>query len=428
MYTYKVMIHPNNKQETRIRRTLNKVIECGQIVFDYLNSIVKAKAPFPKCEDVRKWFTEQKTIKDNETIQKRAGMTKREMRESNLDTLFYDVSNDALKQEIKDTYKAFIRYFKKLSKYPVRKEFSNKKKSFYVDPYKIEFTNKKVKVEKISPNKKENRQVLNWLSLAEKDRIPTGVEYSNPRVVYENNRFFIVVGVQDEFAPKRKMKLDSDKVIGIDVNINEVVTSDNDHYASMKKLPSYIKAKKKFKRTQRKLSRQYLVAKKQERKLRDCKNYVKQRKIKNKWNQRMVHLQEQNMTNTIQKIIKKAPSVICVETLNVKEMKEAYNKEKEKAKKDGTEPNKEKKYVAREIQAFPFRKFLNKLRDSIKKYGIRLIYADPYYASSKTCHKCGYKKEDLKLSDRVFICPNCSLVIDRDYNAALNLKSYALKH
>ena len=71
MYTYKVMIHPNNKQETKIRRTLNKCIECNNIIYDYLNSFVKNKKTFPNCSDVRKWFISQKTLLDNETISKR---------------------------------------------------------------------------------------------------------------------------------------------------------------------------------------------------------------------------------------------------------------------------------------------------------------------------------------------------------------------
>ena len=96
MYTYKVMIHPNNKQETKIRRTLNKCIECNNIVFDYLNNILENKEPFPKCGDVRKWFTTIKKEKDNEVILKRKNMTKHEMIANHLDTLFYDVSNDAL--------------------------------------------------------------------------------------------------------------------------------------------------------------------------------------------------------------------------------------------------------------------------------------------------------------------------------------------
>ena len=58
-------------------------------------------------------------------------MTKKEMITNHLDILFYDVSNDALKQEIKDTYNAFLRYSKKLAKYPVRKEYKNYKKSFF---------------------------------------------------------------------------------------------------------------------------------------------------------------------------------------------------------------------------------------------------------------------------------------------------------
>ena len=51
-----------------------------------------------------------------EIIEKRKGMTKKEQRLNHLDTLFYDVSNDALKQGIKDVYNSFIRYFKKISK------------------------------------------------------------------------------------------------------------------------------------------------------------------------------------------------------------------------------------------------------------------------------------------------------------------------
>ena len=41
--------------------------------------------------------------------------------------------------------------------------------------------------------------------------------------------------------------------------------------------------------------------------------------------------------------------------------------------------------------------------------------------------KCNYKKEDLKLSDRTFVCPKCGLIINRDYNAAINIKKYALE-
>ena len=163
MYSYEVMIHPNNKQETKIRRTLNKCIECNNIIYDYLDSFIKNNEKIPSCGDVRKWFTIQKGILDNEAINKRKNMTKKEMISNHLDTLFYDVSNDALKQEIKDTYNSFIRCFNKLSKYPVKKRYDSYKKSFYVDPYKIEFSDKKVRLEKIANNQKKNRQILNYI-------------------------------------------------------------------------------------------------------------------------------------------------------------------------------------------------------------------------------------------------------------------------
>ena len=53
----------------------------------------------------------------------------------------------------------------------------------------------------------------------------------------------------------------------------------------------------------------------------------------------------------------------------------------------------------------------------------RLVKADRYFASSKICSKCGHKKEDLKLSDRVYTCEACGFTVDRDLNAALNLRN-----
>lgn len=58
----------------------------------------------------------------------------------------------------------------------------------------------------------------------------------------------------------------------------------------------------------------------------------------------------------------------------------------------------------------------------ICNYGKTLSVIDRFYPSSKTCSNCGWKKDDLTLSDRTFICENCGLTLDRDLNAALNIK------
>ena len=410
MYSYKVMIHPNNKQMTKIRRTLNKCIECNNIIYDYIDSFVKNHKRIPSCEDVRKWFTVQKRIKDNEVIEKRKGLTKKEMIANHLDTLFYDVSNDALKQEIKDTYNSFIRCFNKLSKYPVKKKYNNYKKSFYVDPYKIEFTDKKVRLEKIANNQKQNRQILNYISLAEKDRIPTNVKYYNPRVVLEGDRFYIVVTVSDEFTPKKKI-VTTNSTIGIDMNIKSIVTSDNDVYKSITLDKRYKKALKKEKRAQKKLSRKYIKSKELKKSLKESKNYIKQRIIKNRYTKRINNLKEAHIDYIITSLINKKPKEIIIEDLDVKHMQGSKDKN-----------------IRKGIQKNPFRKFLRTLENRCNNYGIIVRKVDRYYPSSKTCNKCGYKKEDLTLSERTFICPKCGLKINRDYNAAINIKKYALEN
>jgi len=73
------------------------------------------------------------------------------------------------------------------------------------------------------------------------------------------------------------------------------------------------------------------------------------------------------------------------------------------------------------ISESAFYYFKISLINKCNEYGITLRIADKYFASSKTCSLCGYKKKDLKLNDRIYICPDCGLEIDRDLNAAINL-------
>ena len=56
--------------------------------------------------------------------------------------------------------------------------------------------------------------------------------------------------------------------------------------------------------------------------------------------------------------------------------------------------------------------------------GIELVKANRFYPSSKLCSNCGNKKEELKLSERVYICDECGFEINRDLNASINLKLY----
>ena len=405
MYTYKVVIHPNNKQRTKILNTMNKCIECQNIIFDILDNCLKEKKQFPKCNDLRKEFTIIKKQKDEETINKRIGLTKQEQIKNHLDVLFYDVSNDALKQTIKDTYNAFVRYFKKISKYPKRKTYKDIHKSFYVDPYKIIFTDNKVKLEKIANNQKQNRQVLNYIKLAEKKRIPTNIKYYNPRVVYDGNRFYIVVAVDDINRPVKKNKsineVNETSSIGIDLNINSIVTSVDKRYETVNKELRVIKLNKRLKRTQRKLSKKYLI--KEEKKRKSQKNIIKLKKEWRKKYTKLKNIRDDYQYKVIYDIINNYnPKQIVVEDLDINQMKENKN-------------------ISSSIQITNFRKFINKIKEITNKLNITFKQVDKYYPSSKLCSGCNNKKEDLKLSDRIYKCNKCGLIIDRDLNAAITL-------
>ncbi len=56
-----------------------------------------------------------------------------------------------------------------------------------------------------------------------------------------------------------------------------------------------------------------------------------------------------------------------------------------------------------------------------------MIKADRFYPRSKRCSACGEVNDGLGQGDTVFTCPACGLIIDRDLNAALNLRDYALR-
>ncbi len=62
-----------------------------------------------------------------------------------------------------------------------------------------------------------------------------------------------------------------------------------------------------------------------------------------------------------------------------------------------------------------------------EQYGSSVQLVDRWFPSSKTCHSCGWVKEDLTLADRVWVCAQCGTVHDRDLNAAIMVESEALR-
>ena len=82
------------------------------------------------------------------------------------------------------------------------------------------------------------------------------------------------------------------------------------------------------------------------------------------------------------------------------------------------------KHLAKAVQEQCLYEFRRQIEYKAEWSNIKVIVADRYYPSSKTCIKCGFIKKDLKLNERTYHCPQCGNEIDRDLQAAKNLKRY----
>ncbi len=137
----------------------------------------------------------------------------------------------------------------------------------------------------------------------------------------------------------------------------------------------------------------------------DKKNIQKQKQVIRNVYKKINNIRTNYLHQASSEIVKTKPSRIVIEDLNVKGMMR-------------------NKHLAKAISDQKMYEFARQLMYKCKLYTIELVEADRWYPSSKLCSGCSNKKIDLKLSDRTYTCNECGLVIDRDYNASLNLSIY----
>ena len=405
--TYKVMLLPNNKQNTKMFQT------AGSARYAYNWTVARQMESLEQTglylseSDIRKEFTIHK--QDNQWL--------------------YDISNNATKQSVRDCCDAFINFSKsknkvgyvpynkkqiskamkddcRLTRYEMNGHPKFKKKgictpSFYIDTDKIQITDTHVKLEKIADSTRKNRAKANWIKLAEKNRIPTDVKYYNPRVAFDGIHWWFSVGVEvyEQITPA------SNKGIGIDVGIKDLaVCSNSTVYENINKTKEVKRLKKKKRRLQRSISRKYIKNKEGES---YCKtnNIVKSEKELLKLNHRLTDIRHNHIHQVTTEIIKQKPSFIVTEDLNVKGMMK-------------------NKHLSQAIQEQCLAEFISLIEYKSYWNGIEYIRADRYYPSSKLCHICKTVKEDLMLKDRTYKCEYCKNTIDRDLQATLNLRDY----
>ena len=135
----------------------------------------------------------------------------------------------------------------------------------------------------------------------------------------------------------------------------------------------------------------------------EWKNIAKQRIKVQQAYYHLTNVRHDYIIKSLTKIVSKNPEYIAIEDLNIKGMMK-------------------NKHLAKSIAECEFYYIRLYLEYLCLRYNIELRYVNMWYASSKICSNCGHIKHDLRLNDRTYICPECGLVIDRDYNASMNIR------
>ena len=375
------MLIPNNKQKTKLFQCFGVSRFAYNWTLGKQQENYKNSGKFISDNDLRKEFTQLKKIKEYEWLNQ--------------------YSNNISKQAIKDACDSYKKFFKGYSKFPKFKSKKKSKPSFYVDNIKIKFTDTHVKLEKISDSTKKNKAKLNWIRLAEKGRIPTDCKYSNPRVTFDGINFWISVGIEVE----ESTEMPTNNGIGIDLGIKDLaICSDGNIYKNINKTQKIKKLEKRKRRLQRKVSRKYLINKKGV-----CyyktSNTIKLEKQLLKLNHRLTNIRHNYLHKTTSEIINRKPKFIALEDLNVTGMMK-------------------NRHLAKAIQEQSFYEFKRIISYKANWNNIKIIEVPRFYPSSKTCSECGAIKKDLNLSDREWVCTECGVIHDRDYNASVNLMKY----
>jgi putative transposase len=278
---------------------------------------------------------------------------------------------------------AFTRFFREKKGFPNYKSKKNPVQSFPIPQhYVVDFENNTVKLPKIGVVKAElHRKFEGELKTATISKSCTG-------------EYYISILVDNGKELPAKETFSEITTIGVDVGIKDfAVLSTGEKIEN----PKYLKSSlKRLKVLQRRVSRKQKGSKNREK--------AKQRLAK-------LHERITNQRNDFQHKLSfrlvSENQAVALETLNVKGMQKNH-------------------HLAQAIGDSAWSSFVTKLEYKAEWFGKTILRIGQFEPSSKVCHVCGFHKSNLTLKDREWTCPECKTVLDRDINAAINIKKFAL--
>ena len=368
----KIRLYPNTTQAIQI----NRLLGCYRVVYNQcLNRKIKSYEENKISENQTSLghFIHHELLKDDNFVWLREQNTK------------------VLKQAVIDMLDAYKRFFKQHTGYPkFKSKKDNKqscrfelgaisKKNIYTN-YKLSLAN--IKNVKFRCNKKYAEYLQKHkanIRQATLTKLPCG-------------EYYLSILVDGDLTHKVK---ESHYTIGIDLGVKDfIVTSDGEVFNNLhfKKSES-----NKIKRLQKQLSRKQ-----------NGSNNRNKVRIKLAKVYKRITDKKQYYLHQVSNYLIDENQVICMEDLNVSGMLKNHK-------------------LASSIQEMSFYEFKRMLEYKANWYGRKLVFVDRFYPSSKTCNHCGYINKKLKLSDRQWICPDCGEIIERDYNAALNIRDEGIR-
>ena len=183
--------------------------------------------------------------------------------------------------------------------------------------------------------------------------------------------------------------------LGLDYAMNGLYVASDNRRGDYPRF--YRQLEKKLHREQRKLTKM----------IKGSNNYGKQKYKVAKVHEKIANSRKDYLHKTSHQIANEVDGV-CVEDLNMQSMSKSM-------------------HFGKSVHDNGYGLFLNMLSYKLERQGKKLIKIDKFYPSSKTCSCCGYIHKELKLSDRIYECPQCGMVLDRDYNASINIKREGMR-
>lgn len=290
-----------------------------------------------------------------------------------------EISAAAIQQKIRDFQEITNQFFSKTRKKKIGRPSFKKKsgnQSYRLPNQKFSLKDNKIRLEKIG-----------WVKISIDRNIPDNSKMLSCTISMNCcGQYFVSILVDVVIPNKGK----TGKSVGIDLGLKSFATLSDG--VVIDNIKFFREKQSEIAKIQRHLSRKNKGSN------RHRKNKIKIARLYNK-----IANKRNNFLHNVTTSLVNNYDVICIEDLNVSGMLSNHK-------------------LAKAISDTSFSMFRSMLEYKCNWYGKELVVIDRFYPSLKTCSKCGWKKEDLTLSDRVFKCENCGIEIDRDLNAAINIQ------